>query len=107
MNLDEALDILDDGGEMKVYETPLGTKLSVTTPTGDDWEFEREELEAARDVIGSYEDVATRAYDADDEDELARILAEADADEAWRVIGRVENIPASAEEAQELVESDD
>jgi len=102
MNLDEALDILD-GGELKVYETPLGTKLSVTTPTGDDWEFQREELEAARDVMGSYEDVTTRAYDADGEDELARILTEADVDEPWRVIGRVENIPYTEEEARELV----
>jgi len=106
MELDEALDILDGGGEMKVYESPLGTKLSVTTPTGDDWHFSGDELEAARDVMGSYEDVATRAYDADDEDELARILAEAD-DESWRVIGRVENIPVSAEEARELAKPND
>ena len=107
MNLDEALNILDDGGEMKVYETPLGTKLSVTTPTGDDWEFQREELEAARDVMNQYEDIAVRAYDADDEDELARILTEADVDEPWRVIGRVEDIPVSVNKAQKLSTQDD
>lgn len=105
MNLDEALDILE-GGELKVYETPLGTKLSVKTPTGEDWHFTPEEREAARDVMGRYEDVATSAYAADDDDEVARILTKAD-DDAWRVIGRVENIPASTEEARELVESND
>ncbi|KOX91619.1 hypothetical protein AMS69_18025 [Haloarcula rubripromontorii] len=105
MNLDEVLDILE-GGELKVYETPLGTKLSLKTPTGEDWHFAPEEREAARDLIGRYEDVATLAYDADDDDELARILTEAD-DDAWRVIGRVENIPASTEEARELVKSND
>ncbi|AEH35588.1 hypothetical protein [Halopiger xanaduensis] len=106
MNLDEALDILE-GGELKVYETPLGTKLSVKTPTGEDWHFSPDEREAAQDVMGRYEDVATSAYDADDEDELARTLAESDVNEPWRVIGRVENIPVSTEEAQGLVESND
>lgn len=101
MNLDDALNVLD-GGRMKVYETPHGTKLSVTSPTGDDWHFEGDELEAARDVMGKYEDVAGRAYEADGRDELAHILDDAEVDEPWRVIGHVENIPVSVEEAREL-----
>jgi hypothetical protein len=106
VNLYEALEILD-GGKMKVYETPHGTKLSVTTPTGDDWHFEDEEREAARDVMGGYEDVAIRAYEAADRDELGRVLTDTEATEAWRIIGRIENISVSTEEAREMTESED
>ncbi|SER50266.1 hypothetical protein [Natrinema salaciae] len=57
--------------------------------------------------MNQYEDIAVRAYDADDKDELARILTEADADEVWRVIGRVEDIPVSVNKARELATQDD
>lgn len=105
MDLDEALDILDDGGEYSIYETPLGTKLSVTTPTGEGWNFTKEEREAAREVMGDYEQVAVQVYNADGRSEIANVLAEADVTEPWRVIGRVENIPFTVEEARELAES--
>lgn len=112
MNLDEALQALEGGGEMLVRETPLGDKLSATTPTGEDWHAAGDELEAVRKVMGEYEDVAVRAYhaceDGDiDKEEMQRALAEADVEEPWRVIGRVENIPVSVNKAGELATQND
>ena len=101
MDVDEALDILD-GGEIKVYETPHGTKLSVTTPSGEDWHATGEELDAAKQVMDDYEDITSSVYNADSKDEIEDILSGAEVQEPWRVIGSVENIELSVEEAREL-----
>lgn len=103
MQLDDALDILE-GGETRIYETPLGTKLSATTPDGDAYQFTGDELEAARTVVSNYEDVAVAVYEADTNEEIADVLANADVEEPWRVVDRVENIPLDEEEARQLAD---
>jgi hypothetical protein len=103
MQLDRALDILD-GGETRIYETPLGTKLSVTTPDGEAFEFTGEGLDAAKAVAKDYEEVAVAVYEADSDDEKGRILANADVEEPWKVVGAVENIPFDEDEARQLAD---
>jgi hypothetical protein len=103
MQLDRALKILD-GGELRIYETPLGTKLSVKTPTGEDWAMVGEEYEAAREVVDDYEDVAVAVYEADDKVEKSRILADADVGEPWKVVGAVEDISLTGDEARRLAD---
>lgn len=103
MNLDRALDVIE-GGETRIYETPHGTKLSVTTPDGNAYQFTGEELDAAKTVVGDYEDVAVAVYEADSDEEIADILTEAEVEEPWRVVGRVQNIPLTADECRKLAD---
>lgn len=102
MDIDEALDLLE-GGEIKVYETPFGTKLSVTTPSGEDWHVSGDELTAAKQVT-AYEDVVTAVYEADNDDEVRRIINDAEVDAPCKVIGRVENITLSTEGCRNLAD---
>lgn len=103
MQLDKALYIIS-GGETRIYETPHGTKLSVTTPSGEDWHASGEEFEAAKQVMGEYEDVTAAVYEAGSEKEIADVLSDSDAEEPWKVIGAVENIPLTEDEARQLTD---
>jgi len=63
-----------------------------------------EEYEAAREVVDDYEDVAVAVYEADDKVEKSRILADADVGEPWKVVGAVEDISLTGDEARRLAD---
>lgn len=107
MDTNEALDLLE-GGQVHIYDTPIGLKLSIKSPEAAEWTYtDEEELEAANHLMHKYEDTITAAFHAsenhDEEalvrDQIGRLLAEDD-EHACTVLGRADNIPLSEDEAR-------
>jgi hypothetical protein len=102
MDLDDALEILDED-KIDVVESPFGDYLTVQPEDGV-VEISRDDLDAMQSVMDKYEEVAVKAYGADSDREIGRILSDADVDDPWEIVGRISSISVGVAEARDLAE---